>query len=363
MFALLLIGAVGNAQTTITTPNAASPKAGVKQTIGISTISIDYSRPSVNGREGKVWGQLVPYGYSVVGFGNGKPIPWRTGANENTVITFSDDVKIEGKDLAAGSYGLHMAVFENGDIDVIFSNNTTSWGSFWYEESEDALRVKSKSSDNSFTERLTYDFVNVTATSADVVLDWENKRFPFKVEFDVHELVVANAKNQLRSTQGFGFQGPLSAAQYCVNNNVHLDQALIWADQAVNALKNANTLGVKAQVLFATNKNEEAYVVMDEVLDDPTVQPNNYYTYGTTLITQDQDAKALKVFEKMIKKWDANFLAQHGLARTYSSMGDFKKALKYEKLVLANPALPANNKAVIEGYIAKLEKGEDINPN
>ncbi len=363
LLALLLIGAASYAQTTITTPRAGSPAAEVKQTIGISDVTVSYSRPAVNGREGKIWGQLVPYGYTNLGFGNGGNNPWRAGANENTVISFSHDVKVEGQDLSAGTYGLHLAVFENGDADVIFSNNSTSWGSFWYQEEENALVVKVKSQDNVFTERLTFDFVNVTSTSADVVLDWENKRFPFKVEFAVHDIVVENAKNQMRSTQGFGFQGPLSAAQYCVNNNVHLDQALIWADQAVNATKNANTLSVKAQVLFATNKSEEGYAVMDEMLDHPTAQPNNYYTYGTNLIAQDQDEKALKVFQKMIKKWEGNVFAQHGLARTYSSMGDFKKALKYEKQVLENPGLPANNKPAIENFIAKLEKGEDINPN
>lgn len=358
--AFVFIGATTYAQNTITTPRAASPAAEVSQTIGISKITINYSRPAVNNREGRIWGQIVPYGYTVQGFGNGKEIPWRAGANENTIITFSHDVKVEGQDLKAGSYGLHVAYFENGEADVIFSNNTSSWGSFWYEESEDALRVKVQSVDNAMTERLTFDFVDINATSAMAVLDWEKKRIPFKIEYAVHDIVVQNAKDMLRGPTGFGFQGPLSAAQYCVNNNIYLDQALTWADQAVNGTKNANTLNVKGQVLFALERNEEAYAIMAEMVDHPTVQPNNVYAYGNRLITLEEDEKALEVFKKMYKKWDTNVFAQHGLARAYSANGDFKKAVKYEKECLENPNLPANNKPVLEGFLKRLEAGEDI---
>ncbi|MBO3699566.1 DUF2911 domain-containing protein [Roseivirga sp. E12] len=360
MALFVLMGNQTFAQNTITTPRAPSPAAEVSQTIGISKVTINYSRPFVNGRTGKIWGQLVPFGYTNLGFGNGGNNPWRAGANENTVITFSDDVKVEGKDLAAGSYGLHIAVFENGDADIIFSNNTTSWGSYFYLESEDELRVKVKSTENAFTESLTYDFVNIDATSAQVVLDWENKRFPFKVEFAVHDLVVENASNQLRSTAGFGFQGPMSAAQYCVNNNVHLDKALAWADQAIALQRNAQTLGLKGQILFATKKNDEAIAVMNEMVDHPTTQANNVYAYGNQLITLDQDKEALAVFQKMYKKWKTNIFSQHGMARAYSANGDFKKAIKYEKECLANPNLPANNKAALEGFLKRLEAGEDI---
>lgn len=360
--AFALISMTSYGQSSIQTPQAASPASEVSQTIGISEITINYSRPALNGREGRVWGQLVPYGYTNLGFGNGGNNPWRAGANENTIITFSHNAKVEGKDIDAGSYGLHIGVFENGEAEIIFSKNTSSWGSYFYEKSEDELRVKVKTTDHQLTERLTYDFVDITPTSTVIVLDWEKKRFPFKVEFAVHDIVVQNAKDQLRGSTGFGFQGPLSAAQYCVSNNVHLDQALIWADQAVNLQKNANTLGLKGQILFATNKTEEAYKVMDEMVDHPSAQPNNFYNYGSQLISQEEDKKALALFEKMSKRWEGNVFAQHGMARAYSALGNFKKALKYENMVLKNPNLPANNTAAIQNFISKLEKGEDINP-
>jgi tetratricopeptide (TPR) repeat protein len=360
LMALTLIATGTHAQNTINTPQAASPAAEVSQTIGISKITINYSRPAVNGREGRIWGQIVPFGYTVQGFGNGKKIPWRAGANENTVITFTEDVKVEDKELKAGSYGLHVAYFENGEADVIFSNNTSSWGSFWYEESEDALRVRVKSVENDFTERLTYDFVDINANSAVAVLDWENKRIPFKVEYAVHDIVVQNAMDMLRGSTGFGFQGPLSAAQYCVNNNTHLDQALIWADQALNMVRNAQTLNVKGQVLFALKRDAEGLTVMNEMVDDPSVLPNNVYAFGNQLISLNKDKEALEVFKKMYKKWGTHALAQHGMARAYSANGDFKKAVKYEKECLENPTLPANNKPVVAGLLKRLESGEDI---
>lgn len=360
LMALTLIATGTHAQNTITTPQAASPAAEVSQTIGISKITINYSRPAVNGREGRVWGQIVPFGYTVQGFGNGKKIPWRAGANENTVITFTEDVKVEDKELKAGSYGLHVAYFENGEADVIFSNNTSSWGSFWYEESEDALRVRVKSVENDYTERLTYDFVDINANSAVAVLDWENKRIPFKVEYAVHDIVVQNAMNMLRGSTGFGFQGPLSAAQYCVNNNTHLDQALIWADQAVNIVRNAQTLNVKGQVLFALKRDAEGVTIMNEMVDDPSVLPNTVYAFGNQLISLNKDKEALEVFKKMYKKWSTNALSQHGMARAYSANGDFKKAVKYEKECLDNPSLPANNKPIVAGLLKRLEAGDDI---
>lgn len=360
MVVFVFMGATTYAQNTIKTPRAASPAAKVSQTIGISEITVEYSRPAVNNREGKIWGQLLPYGYTKQGFGNNKEIPWRAGANENTIITFSDDAKVEGQDIAAGSYGLHIAFFENGEADIIFSNNTSSWGSFWYEESETALKVKVNSEEHAFTERLTFDFVDISATSATVALDWENKRFPFKVEYAVHDIVVQNAKDMLRGPTGFNFNGPLSAANYLLNNNIQLDQALTWADQAVNNTKNAQTLNAKGRALFALKRNDEAFTVMEEMVAHPSVQPNNVYAYGNQLITMDQDEKALEVFKSMYKKWDTNIFAQHGMARAYSANGDFKKAIKYEKECLNNPNLPANNKPVLEGFLARLEKGEDI---
>jgi tetratricopeptide (TPR) repeat protein len=348
----------------VTTPRAASPAAEVSQTIGLTKITVNYSRPNVTSaqgadRTGKIWGQLVPFGMTDPGFGNGKPNPWRAGANENTVITFSDDVKIEGKDLKAGSYGLHIEVKENNDATVYFSSNTQSWGSYFYEPSEDVLKVAIKTTEHSFTQSLTYNFVDITANSSVLALDWENKRFPIKVDVAVHDLVLANMRRELRSTPGFGWQGPLGAANYCLRNNINHEEAIGWADQAIAGQKNFNTMSIKAQLLAQSGKGEESTKIIKEALALPTAVAGDYYGYGRQLIGQDKDAEALAIFTTMKKKWPDHWLSIHGMARGYSAKGDFKKALKYEREAVTKA--PDASKGFLEGYIKTLEEGKDFN--
>lgn len=349
---------------TVTTPQVASPAAEVSQTIGLTKISINYSRPNVTSpkgvdRTGKIWGQLVPFGMNDQGFGNGKPNPWRAGANENTVITFTDDVKIEGKNLKAGSYGLHIEVKENNDATVHFSSNTQSWGSYFYEPSEDVLKVDITTTENTFTQILTYNFVGLTANSAVIALDWENKRFPIKVGVAVNDLVLTNFRNELRSIAGFGWQGPLSAAQYCLQSNINHDEAIKWADQAIARQKNFNTMSVKAQLLAQSGKGDEATTIINEALKLPSAVAGDYYGYGRQLIGQDKDDEAFKIFTTMKKKWPDNWLSIHGLARGYSAKGDYKKALKYEKEAVVKA--PKGSKGFLEGYIKTLEEEKDFN--
>jgi hypothetical protein len=156
---LLLITLVSTTANTqpITTPRTPSPAATVSQTIGISTVTINYSRPSVKGRE--VWGKLVPYGWNAQGFGNGNSAPWRAGANENTTIKFSHDAKVEDKNIPAGEYGLFFVINEDNTGEVILSKDFRSWGSFFYEEKNDLLRSKIQLRAIPLTELLTYDFI------------------------------------------------------------------------------------------------------------------------------------------------------------------------------------------------------------
>jgi hypothetical protein len=241
----------------ITTPRAPSPKAEVNQTIGISKVTINYSRPSVKGRE--VWGALAHFGYVDQGFGPAKAAPWRAGANENTTITFSDDASIEGKDIPAGTYGFFVGIHEDGTADIIFSKNSSSWGSYFYAQEEDELRVKINTAEIEHTERLTFDFIDITDKSTTMVLDWEKKRFPVNVEFDVHDIVLANARDELRSVTGFGWQGYTSAARYCVQNNINHDDALVWIDKAIANNRNFNTVFVKAQLMEQMGNDNEPY--------------------------------------------------------------------------------------------------------
>ncbi len=157
-----------------------SLKASVTQRLGVGTdITIDYSRPGVKGR--KIWGELVPYGMAP---GNkeskGKPFPWRAGANENTTIEFNKDVLIEGNRLPAGKYGIFMIPSEK-DWVIIFSKNDSAWGSFSYNQTEDALRINVTPVEAPHIEWLMYGFDDLAGTSATVYLWWDNLKVPFKI--------------------------------------------------------------------------------------------------------------------------------------------------------------------------------------
>ena len=153
----------GNQATELNLPTL-SQRAVVIQRIGLTDISIVYHEPYVGGRE--IWGKTVPYGKV-----------WRAGANENTTITFADDVSVEGKPLPAGTYGLHL--IPNPDHwTIIFSKNSTSWGSFSYDEKEDALRVDVTPHAAEFREALTYTFDDIKPDSAAATLRWDKLAVP-----------------------------------------------------------------------------------------------------------------------------------------------------------------------------------------
>ena len=204
---LIVVGFISNNLTAqgITAPRTPSPAASVTQTIGISTVTLSYSRPSVKGRE--VWGSLVPYGWNVQSFGAKNEAPWRAGANENTVITFSHPATVEGKTIPAGSYGLFFVINKDNSGEVVLSKDSRSWGSFWYDASHDQLRAPIKVREIAHTELLTYDFINLDKNSAELILSWEKKQFPVSIKFAVDEIVMANALEELKSTTGFGWQG------------------------------------------------------------------------------------------------------------------------------------------------------------
>jgi hypothetical protein len=124
-------------------PNSAvnlPSKAG--RTVGVTEIEIRWNSPGVKGREGKIWGtEIAPYGYEVLGFGSDKPSPWRAGADESTTIRFSTDVKINGRSLKAGNYGLFIALYPDSSV-LIFNKNAEGWGAYFYNSEQDVLRVK-----------------------------------------------------------------------------------------------------------------------------------------------------------------------------------------------------------------------------
>ncbi len=337
-----------------------SQMAKVSQRIGITDVEITYSRPSVGDRE--VWGQLVPYGMNNLGFGTATESPWRAGANENTVISFSHPVSIEGQPLEAGTYGLHMVIHENNRATIIFSENSTAWGSYFYDPAQDALRVEVSTGEIPHTEILTYLFPEADANSALAVLQWEKKQIPFKIGVDVPGVVLADIRRKLQDSPGFVRQSWEQAANYALNNGGDLEEALSWVNTAISGpfvgQKTFNNLQLKAQILGKMGKTAEADALMREALPMGTVF--EVHQYGRQLIAQDKDEEALEVFQWNAKNHKDTWPVAYGLARGYSAKGDYKTALKHLK-VAEGRAPDELNKNAIATNIQKLQKGEDIN--
>jgi hypothetical protein len=345
-------------------PDGGNKKAMVGERIGITDITIHYDRPGVKGREGKIWGQLIHVGYTDLGFGTSKAAPWRAGSNENTTIEFSSDVKIEGQSLAAGKYGFFIA-YDPGECTLIFSRNSTSWGSFFYNPAEDVLQAKVKpvTTDKS-VEWLKYEFMNETENSATIALVWEKLMIPFKVEVDLVKLQLESFRRELRGERSFspGWQSFEQAARYTSDKNTDLEEGLKWADQAVNdqfvGQANFVTLSTKADILTKLGRTAEADSTMKKALPLGTVQ--QLHQYGRQLLADKKNAAALEVFKMNYQKNPGLFATTVGLTRGYSANGDYKTALKYANLALPLAA-NAQAKKVVEDMIAKLKDGKDVN--
>ena len=343
-------------------PSGGNSKASVSERIGITDVTIDYSRPGVKGREGQIWGKLIPVGYADLGFGNTKQAPWRAGANENTIITFSDDVKIEGHDFAAGRYGFFIA-YDPNECTLIFSKNYSSWGSFYYNPKEDVLQVKVKpvALDKS-VERLKYEFSDQTENTATVSLEWEKLMIPFKVEVDYVKSQVESFRRELRGNKVFNWQAWDQAAEWCAQKNTNLDEALLWSDSATSVIFGGDHIfqpwATKAMVLDKLGRSTEAADIMTKAL--PYASMAEIHQYGRKLLGQKKSKEAFDIFKINADKHPNEFTTNMGLARGYSGIGNYKKSLEY--LLKAQPQAPDPvNKANIEKLIKLAQDGKDIN--
>jgi len=336
-----------------------SQKATVKQTVGITDISITYSRPSVKGRE--IWGKLVPYGMNNLGFGTAKESPWRAGADENTIIKFTNDVTIQGQPVKAGKYGLHMVIKENGDADIILSHSYSAWGSYFYKPSEDALKVTVKTQEVPHREILTYDFIDVQPTSTTAALIWEKKQIPFKIDVAVTDIVIADIKKDMLGQAGFNRQNWEQAAGFALNNGGDLNEALQWINTAREgnffSQKTFANAQIKAALLNKMGKQAESLKLMDASLASGTVF--QVHGYGRTLLNQGLKSKALEVFKWNAKTHKNTWPVNYGLARAYAENGSNKTAIKY--LTKALKLAPAQaNKDRVQANIDRLKKGEKM---
>jgi hypothetical protein len=343
---LVILGLCGtvSAQSDLKLPDA-SQAAEVKQRIALTNITVNYHRPLVNGR--KIWGGLVPYGKV-----------WRAGANENTTIEFSDPVSVEGKPLDKGTYGLHM-IPNQDSWTIIFSKTNTGWGSYSYDEKEDALRVnvKPKPLDQS-EEALEYEFENLKPDSTAVTLKWEKLGVPFTVSINDADQTVQNIRAQMKGAGQFAWQAPDQAAQFCLTKKTNLDEALRWADLSIQNEERFENLSTKADILKALNRPDEAKKTWDQALEKATAP--QLYTYGRQLQNQKKGTEAMEIFKEVAKRFPQGVFGYLAQARIKSAGGDFAGALKDAKQ--AQDAAPSDaQKQAIQGLIDRLEAKQDIN--
>ncbi len=315
----------------ITLPADGNKKASVSEFIGITEVKVNYSRPGVNGREGQIWGKLVQYGFADLNYGTSKAAPWRAGANENTTIEFSTDVFIEDQPLEKGKYGFFIAMGPEKAI-LVFSKFNTAWGSFYYDSKDDALRVEVPvmSLDQS-VERLKYAFSDQTTKSAIVSMQWEKVKVPFKVSVDLQKIQIESFRKEFNSGMFYRYwQNMQTAANYCLVNNINLEEGLSWADRSINTYfgeSNFKTLSTYAGLLEKLNRRMEADSIMKMALPMGTSQ--DIVTYGIGLNTMERHKEAFDIFKNNYDKNPNDVYAHLGMVSGYFYLGDKKKALNY----------------------------------
>jgi tetratricopeptide (TPR) repeat protein len=341
--ASLAVAAPAQAQSALLDLPRDSQHAQITQKIGITNITINYHRPLVKGR--KIFGGLEQYGKV-----------WRAGANENTTIEFSDPVTVEGKPLAAGVYGLHMIPGES-EWTVIFSKTSTAWGSFSYDQKDDAARVAVKAQPAELHEALTYDFDDPKADSTVVTMRWDKIAVPFKVEVNTHEIVAASLRRQLQGRAQYNWDGWDDAATYLADQKIDLEEALKYEDRSIQLEERFDNLITKARVLDLLNRKDEAAKARTQALAMGTAI--QLHVYGRQLQQQGKQDEAFNVYRDNIKKNPDHWLVHNELARLAVAKGDYETALKEMKLSAARAT--DQNKPAIEALVKRLENKEDIN--
>jgi tetratricopeptide (TPR) repeat protein len=337
LFFVLIVICSTFAQPQLTLPQP-SQKASISQTVGLTDISITYHRPGVKGRE--IWGKLVPY-----------DVVWRAGANENTTISFSDEVMIAGKTVPAGTYGLHFIPTQD-EWTLIFSKNYWSWGSFSYDEAEDALRTKVKSVSAEHQEWLSYSFENPSVNSVEVVMHWEKLKVPVKIEIDNKKVIAEHFRKELDGLDQFFWQPWNQAANYVYQNNFDVDEALTWTDRSININRNFQNLWTKANLLEKKGNSSEAETIRKDAWEISTEADIN--TLGYQYLFSGQTNKAIEVFKKNVEDYPESWNVYDSLAEGYAAKRETELAIEYYKKA-HDMVLDETNKNRITNILKGLE--------
>lgn len=338
VFASAVSASTAHAQAGLKLPEQ-SPGATVTQTVGLTDIKVVYHRPAVNGRA--IWGGLVTYNE-----------PWRAGANENTTIEFSTDVKVGGKPLKAGIYGLHMIPTQK-EWTIAFSTMSVAWGSFTYDQKEDALRVTiTPRTAPASQERLLYRFDDPGDNKATLVLAWEKLEVPIAIEVDTPKVVMASIRAQLRGPAGFSWQGYNQAANYWLRNGGALDEALKFADRSIQTSATFQNQMTRAAILEKQGNAKGAAELRAKVLPAATEAELNQYAYR--LVNDKKLDEAIKLFQANVDKHPDSWNAHDSLAEAFAAKGDKAAASAEYQKAMSLTKEPAQKKR-IEGQLSKLK--------
>lgn len=333
----------------------ASPKSWAGHRVGITDIMVEYYSPEVSGRE--VWGKLVPYDRV-----------WRAGANENTIISFTDTVKVNSSMLTPGRYGLHIIPSKDFEWIIIFSKNSTSWGSFTYNQAEDALRVKSNPITlTSSQEWLKYEFNNPSENTVILSVVWERLRIPITIEVDVDRIVTQRFKKEyLRGVNNFDWTSWYRAAGYWFQNKIDDKEALKYVDRSIRNGSNFQNNALKASILGRMGNKPDSVSAIKMAIAVGNISDLDGYARNT-LLRNKRPKEAMTVFTENARRHPDIWPTDAGLARGYSALGNYKEALKYARRAIAyiqkqqdKRVWESAEKFWTEASI-KLERGQDIN--
>lgn len=344
LLSLLLLALVAApaalAQNRTVTAPMASPPARVVQTVGLTELAVDYHRPAV--RERTLWGGLVPYDQV-----------WRAGANQNTTFETSTDIRVEGERLPAGRYGLHVIPRENAPWTVIFSTMADAWGSYSYDEAEDALRVDVSPEEGPAEERLSYTFRDPGMDAATLVLRWGTTALPVSIAVDTPAVVLASMERELRGLPRFFWEGWNGIAAYALSTETRMDEALGWIDQSIGTQRNGTNLLTKVGLLTALGRGDEARALEGEIAT--VASEAEMRGYANWLSAQDRADDALGVLEMNAQRHADNWIAHAALGRALAQAGDSAEAISaYQQ---ARARAPEAQHARIDGWITQARGG------
>lgn len=311
-------------------PFAVSQRGMMMQRVGVTDITVDYGRPGVNGRS--IWGGLVPYDQV-----------WRCGANENTTITFSTDVKVNGNNVKAGRYGVHM-IPTKGDWTIILNSDSHAWGSYFYNKDNDVLRTKATPKEHAHTELLTFAAPTVSRTSATIEMQWEKIAVPFTVSVDLEKTVSADLSRQLTGLAGFTATNYVQAASWLAQNNMNLELAKQWAQRANAGSPTFQSLMLSANLADKDGDTDEAEDFRKQAVEIATNAELNAFGYSLLQAGKAKEAIPYFVLNAERHPTDPNVWDSLGEAYATAKMkNDAIKAFKKSLSMNPPPAVKQNS--------------------